>query len=142
MDLGLAGRVAIIGGSSRGIGKATAMALAREGASVTLCARHRDELDEAGAEIAAQAAEDRVLIVEADLVQPEDIHRVVEATLYQWDRIDVLVNNAGGSLAGQPLGIVDKDWLQAFDVNFFSITRMCREVVPAMRDRGWGRIVN
>lgn len=141
MDLGLAGRVAIVGGASRGMGRAIAAALVREGAAVTLCARRPAVLEQAAADLAAGAA-NRVLAVAADLSRPDDVARVVAETLTRWSRVDVAVNNVGGPPPGQPLGMSDAQWRDAFELNFFSVVRMCREVVPQMRERGWGRIVN
>lgn len=142
MDLGLAGRVAIVGGSSRGMGKATAAALVREGANVTICARHEDELQRAARDMAGGRWPERVLAVEADLSRAEDVQRVVARTVERWGRVDIAVNNIGGPSPGQPLGMSDEQWLEAFDLNFFSAVRMSREVVPLMRQRHWGRIVN
>jgi 3-oxoacyl-[acyl-carrier protein] reductase len=141
VDLGLAGRVAIVGGASRGMGRAIAAALVREGAAVTLCARRADVLAQTASELASEAPE-RVLAVAADLSRPDDVPRVVAETLARWGRVDVAVNNVGGPPPGQPLGLTDAQWRDAFELNFFSVVRMCREVVPHMRGRGWGRIVN
>jgi 3-oxoacyl-[acyl-carrier protein] reductase len=141
MDLGLAGRVAIVGGASRGMGRAIAAALLREGAAVTLCARRADVLTETASALEQEAA-GRVLAVAADLSRPDDVPRVVAQTLARWRRVDVAVNNVGGPPPGQPLGMTDAQWRDAFELNFFSVVRMCREVVPHMRARGWGRIVN
>lgn len=142
MDLGLAGRVAIVGGSSKGMGRAIAAALVREGANVTMCARHAADLEHAAREIAGQEAAARVLWVEADLSQAADVDRVVARTAERWGRVDIAVNNVGGPPPGQPLGMSDDQWLGAFDLNFFSVVRMCRAVVPLMRQQQWGRIVN
>ena len=141
MDLGLVGRVAIVGGASRGMGRAIAAALVREGAAVTLCARRADALAQTAAELERDAA-GRVLAVAADLSRPDDVPRVVAETLARWGRVDVAVNNVGGPPPGQPLGFTDTQWRDAFELNFFSVVRMCREVVPHMRAWGWGRIVN
>ena len=123
------------------MGRAIAAALVREGAAVTLCARRPDVLDEAAAAVGA-AAPERVLTVAADLSQPDDVPRVVAATVARWGRVDIAVNNVGGPPPGQPLAMTDDQWRAAFELNFFSVVRMCREVVPGMRARGWGRIVN
>jgi 3-oxoacyl-[acyl-carrier protein] reductase len=115
----------------------------REGAAVTICARGRERLDEAADEIIAICGdEDQVLVVEADLTQTEDVRRVVEATLIRWDRVDIAVNNIGGPPAGPAFSMSDEQWRAALDLSFFSAVRMSREVVPSMRDHGWGRIVN
>jgi 3-oxoacyl-[acyl-carrier protein] reductase len=133
--------VAIVGGASRGMGRAIAAALVREGARVALCARRPDVLTEAAAELGRDAP-DRVLAVPADLSRPDDVPRVVARTVERWGRVDVAVNNVGGPPPGQPLGLTDAQWRDAFELNFFSVVRMCREVVPLMQAGGWGRIVN
>ena len=96
MDLGLGGRVAIVGGSSKGMGRATALALAREGANVTICARHGDELERAATELRAATSAGQVLPVVADVSRTEDIKAIVQQTARRWGRVDVAVANAGG----------------------------------------------
>ena len=142
MDLGLSGRVAIVGGSSRGMGRATALALAAEGAQVVICARGAAALIEAREALTAIAKPEQVLALEADLGRAEDVERVVAATLARWGRVDITVNNLGGPPPGQPLAMTDEQWRAAFELNFFSVVRMCRLVTPSMRERGWGRIIN
>ena len=142
MDLGISGRVAIVGGSSRGMGKATAQALAREGANVVLCARNAEELDRAAEEIAAATNRDQVLPIAGDMSRQEDVTRVVDGAMQRWGHIDIVVNNIGGPPPGQPLEFTDNDWIAAFDLSFFSVVRMCRGVVPIMLRNRWGRIIN
>jgi 3-oxoacyl-[acyl-carrier protein] reductase len=142
MDLGLQERVAIVGGGSRGIGRATAAALLREGARVTICARGAEILERTAQDLAATADPERVFAVAADLSQPGDVSRVVAHTLERWGRVDVAVNNLGGPPIGPPLQMTDAQWLGAVEQSFLSVVRMCREVVPLMREGGWGRIVN
>jgi 3-oxoacyl-[acyl-carrier protein] reductase len=142
MDLGLAGRVAIVGGASRGMGRAIAAALLAEGARVAICARDTDALERAAADLAGRDGAARVLAVSADLARPDDVTRLVARTVERWSRVDVAVNNVGGPPPGQPLAFSDAQWLAAFELNFFSVVRLCREVVPGMRARRWGRIVN
>jgi 3-oxoacyl-[acyl-carrier protein] reductase len=142
MDLGIGGRVAVVGGSSKGIGKGIAHALVREQANVTICARHEQELELARQDLCAATPEARVLAVQADLSSADGVSRVVERTLERWGRIDIVVNNVGGPPPGQAAGFSDQQWLSAFELNFFSLVRMCREVLPVMRQRRWGRIIN
>jgi 3-oxoacyl-[acyl-carrier protein] reductase len=142
MDLGLHGRVAIVGGASRGIGRAAAAVLLREGASVVICARGAETLAEAARGLAGAATADRVLAVPADLARPDDVARVVACTVERWGRVDVAVNNVGGPPIGPALGMTDAQWLGAVELNFLSVVRLCRAVVPHMRRQGWGRIVN
>ena len=141
MDLGLGGRVAIVGGSSKGMGLASAVALAREGANVTLVARNGEELEAAAAEVRAASSDGQALPIAADLAQPGDIERVVRETTGRWGRVDVVVNNLGGPPPGQPTELTDEQWQAAMDLNFYSAVRMNRLVVPLMRERAYGRVV-
>jgi 3-oxoacyl-[acyl-carrier protein] reductase len=137
VDLALVGRVAIVGGSSKGIGLATAQALAREGALVTIAARHEEELQQAADAIGADAA----LALVADLSVPDDIQRVFDATIERWGHVDIVVNNLGGPPPGKLLDFDDDQWQSAFDLSFSSAVRMNRLVLPGMRERKHGRII-
>jgi len=140
MDLGLAGKVAIVGGSSRGIGRAVALALAQEGCGVVICARGQEELEAAAAEIRAKTGA-RVLPVVCDMADHEDIRRMVRQTAEAFGRIDILVNNAGGPPLGTFDDFSDAEWQKAIDQNFLSAVRTTREALPFLRKRG-GRIIN
>jgi 3-oxoacyl-[acyl-carrier protein] reductase len=140
VDLGLKGRVALVGGSSRGLGKASALALAREGARVTICGRTEAELDAAAEEIRRESGSE-VLAVQADLATAEGVQTVVEATVERFGGIDVLVNNSGGPAPGSFPDLTDDDWRQAFEVVTLNFVRFVREVTPHMRDKRWGRII-
>jgi len=142
MELGIEGRVALIGGSSKGLGKATAIALAREGVKVVICARGAEELTRTASEIASATSEDRVLFVQADLSKHEDVNKVVRFAVERFGRLDILVNNAGGPPQGIPSALTDDQWLSALDLNFFSTVRLCRAALPYMRRQQWGRIIN
>jgi 3-oxoacyl-[acyl-carrier protein] reductase len=140
MDLGLNGKVALVAASSKGLGKASALALAREGARVTICARHLAGLETAAAEIrAATGAE--VLAVPADLATPAGIRDVMVAANDRFGGVDVLVDNSGGPAIGRFADLTDEDWVRAFEVVTLNFVRFVREVVPHMRAQGWGRIV-
>ena len=141
MDLGLDGKVALVAASSKGLGKASALALARERARVTICARTQADLDAAADEIRSETNAD-VLAVSADLTTAEGIRRVVASTMERFGGVDVLVNNSGGPAAGGFWDhTADEDWLQAFRVVTLNFVRFVREVVPHMREKKWGRIV-
>jgi NAD(P)-dependent dehydrogenase (short-subunit alcohol dehydrogenase family) len=141
MDLGLAGRAAIVTGSSRGIGRAVAERLCREGANVALCARNRGSLEEVRAAL-GRLGGGQVLAVEADLTEPGAPERVVEAAASAWGRIDILVNNAGAA-RGIPFDDLTEDlWLESLRLKLFGYLRMARLVLPHLRKNGWGRIVN
>jgi len=140
MDLGLAGKVAIVGGASRGIGRAVALALAQERCSVAICARGQEELEAAAAEIRAQT-DAQVLPVVCDMADHDDIRRLVRQTAEAFGRIDIVVNNAGGPPLGTFDDFDDADWQRAIDQNFLSAVRTTREARPLLRKRG-GRIIN
>jgi len=141
MDLGIVGRVAIVTGASRGIGRAVAERLCREGASVALCARNRESLAEAQRALEALGG-GRVLAVEADLTEPAAAERVLEVTAGAWGRIDILVNNAGAA-RGIPFDDLTQElWLENLQLKLFGYLHMARLVLPHLRRNAWGRIVN
>ncbi len=140
MDLGLDGRVAIVAASSKGLGRASALALAREGARVTICARDEEALERAAEQIRGETGSE-VLAVTADLTRAEDIERVVAETVARFGRLDVLVANSGGPPPGTFAELADEDWRRAFELVTLGFVRSVRAVVPHMRARGWGRIV-
>jgi 3-oxoacyl-[acyl-carrier protein] reductase len=129
-----------VGGSSRGIGKAIALALAQEGCDVAICARGDDALKTTAEEIRSQTGA-RILPLVCDMSSYDDIKRLVRETAKTFGRIDIVVNNAGGP----PLGIFDdfseQEWQQAVDQNFLSAVRTTREALPHLRRQG-GRIIN
>jgi len=142
MDLELAGKVAIVTGSSRGLGLASAAALAAEGCLVTLCARTRTTLESAAAAVSARAGGgDRVLAVEADLSTTAGVEAVVDRTVNRFGGVDVLVNNLGVARGADLLGTTDADWQEAFDQTLFPAIRATRLVVPHMQKRGGGAVV-
>jgi 3-oxoacyl-[acyl-carrier protein] reductase len=140
VDLGLNGKVALVAASSKGLGKASALALAREGARVTICARDPAALDAAAGDIRAETGAE-VLAVPADLTSAEDISAVVAATGERFGGVDVLVNNSGGPRIGSFGDLSDEDWRQAFETVTLNFVRFVRAVVPHMREQQWGRIV-
>jgi len=145
MDLGISGRRAVITGGSLGIGRATAAALAAEGVDVAIVARDRARLERVADELSSGAASNaggRVVAVAGDMGSAGDILRVVDEANAALGGIDILVNNAGSSPAGRIEDLEDEAWLKAFELKFMGYMRMCRAVLPAMRERGWGRIVN
>jgi 3-oxoacyl-[acyl-carrier protein] reductase len=140
MDLGLNGKAALVAASSKGLGKASALALAREGARVTICGRTEADLQAAADEIRGETQAE-VLTVQADLTKAEDIHGVVAATVEHFGGVDVLVTNSGGPTPGKFHDLTDEDWQQAFELVTLGFVRFVREVTPYMREKGWGRIV-
>jgi len=140
MDLGLAGKVAVVGASSRGLGRASALALAREGARVTICARTEADLEVAAADIRAQTGGE-VLAVPADLTTAAGVDSVVAATVERFGGVDVLVNNSGGPALGKFGDFTDDDWRQGFEVVTLNFVRFVRAVLPHMREQRWGRVI-
>ena len=141
MDLGLNDRVAIVGGGSKGLGRACADSLAQEGAKLVICSRNARELDQAAEEISAAAGVE-VLAVPADLSKLEDIQTMVKRTVDHFGRLDILVNNSGGPPAGSAIDTTEEVWCQSVDMALMFFIRMSREAVPHMKNGGWGRIVN
>ena len=140
MELGLTGKVAIVGGSSRGIGKAIALALAQEGCDVAICARGEDELKTTAEEIRSQTGA-RVLPLVCDMSSYDDIQRLVRETAKTFGRIDIVVNNAGGPPPGTFDDFSEEEWQKAIDQNFLSAVRTIREALPHLRRQG-GRVIN
>lgn len=141
MDLGLKGRSAIVCAASKGLGRATALSLAREGARVAICSRSDSAIRAAAKDIAAATGSDIVPIV-ADVSLAADCDRLVAEAAKQLGGIDILVTNTGGPKSGLFTTFSDQDWTEAIDSVFMSVVRLCRGVVPYMRARGGGRIIN
>jgi 3-oxoacyl-[acyl-carrier protein] reductase len=141
MDLGLKERVAIVAASSRGLGKACAMELAREGARVVICARDYERLQAAAEEI-DKATGGQVLPIGTDLTDDAQIRHMADEALRRFGRIDILVTNNGGPPAGYYDDFDDDAWLAAHQLTLMSAVRLIRAVLPAMRAQQWGRIIN
>jgi 3-oxoacyl-[acyl-carrier protein] reductase len=142
MDLGLKDKVAIVTGSSRGLGLASAKALAAEGCHVTLCGRTEATLLGAAREVASIAGgDDRVLAVRADLTQAVGVQRVIDDTVQRFGGLDVLVNNIGLGRGGGLLETSDAEWQEAFDQTLLPAVRASRLAVPHMTRRGAGSII-
>jgi 3-oxoacyl-[acyl-carrier protein] reductase len=141
MDLGLKYKVALVAAGSRGLGRAVAEELAAEGASLVLCARDAATLAETTASIADQTGA-HVLGVPADVTDPRQVKQLVASGLERFGRIDILVTNAGGPPAGRFEHLTQEQWEQATRLTLFSAVHLAREVLPGMRTRRWGRILN
>ncbi len=142
MDLQLAGKVAIITGSSRGLGLASARALVAEGCHVCISARGAEALAAAASELSAAAsAPAEVLAVAADLATEAGIREVVDATMARFGGVDVLVNNVALARGGDIVTTSDAEWQEAFDQTLFPAIRATRLVVPSMRARGGGAVI-
>ena len=140
MELGLKGKIAAVTGGSDGIGRATAMRLAREGAHVAICARRQEPLDKVAAELRQTGAQ--VLAVSEDMSRKADVERFIKAVIGQFGRIDILVNNAGTSARGKFLEIEDDAWSSDLELKVFGAIRCTRLAVPYMKKQGGGRIIN
>jgi NAD(P)-dependent dehydrogenase (short-subunit alcohol dehydrogenase family) len=141
MELGLRGKVAIVTGASKGIGKAIAEALAAEGVHLALCARGQSLLEEVAAAL-RQRTDVQVLPVAADLSTLAGVQTLVRATLHQFGSVDILVNNAGAIRPGSLLSKPDEDWQTDWALKVFGYVRLTREIFPLLRDKGGGRIIN
>jgi 3-oxoacyl-[acyl-carrier protein] reductase len=140
VDLGLGGKVALVAASSRGLGRAVAEELAREGARLVLCARGEAALRETATAIRAAGA--AVEAVAADVSRPDDVARVVEAGVRAFGRVDILVTNGGGPPAGPFEAHSAEAWREAVRQNLDSVVELTRAVLPGMKERRWGRIIN
>jgi len=141
MELGLKGKIAVITGGSKGIGLATALLLAAEGAEVAIVAREEESLRSAAEQIKEQTGKE-VLTISADVSQPEDVTRAVEQTVARFGGVNILVNNAGTS-AAEPFDQVETDtWTADLDLKLLGAVHFARAVLPHMRKAGGGAIVN
>ena len=141
MELGLEGKIALVTGGSRGIGKGIARGLAREGCDVSICSRDEEVLAAAAAEIAAETGRD-IAPFKADLMKTADADAMVAATMDRFGRIDILVNNAGAAPGGVLEYLTDEHWEQAIGLKFMGYVRVTRAVMPHMQAAGRGRVVN
>ena len=141
MDFGLRDKVAIVTGSSDGIGLVTARTLAREGARVVVCARREAKLLEARDEIVKETGAE-VFAVQCDVRKLDDVQRLVTETLQRFGSIDILINNAGSVPSIKFTDVTDAQWYDYLERKLMGFLRMAREVVPHMQKAGWGRIVN
>jgi 3-oxoacyl-[acyl-carrier protein] reductase len=141
MDLGFAGKVAVVTGGSRGLGRAAAEALIAEGANVVVCARGEDALTRAAADLQARASGGaRVVAVAADVSTEAGVKNVIDAAIAAFGRIDVVINNVGLARGADLEATTDADWQEAFDQTLFPAIRMSRLAVPHLRKQG-GAIV-
>lgn len=141
MDLGLQGKIAIVAASSKGLGRAVAMTLAREGALVTVNGRHAETVAKTAADIRAEGGD--VIEVVGDMTNADDIKRLVDETVAKRGGLDIMVCNAGGPPAGTFRDFPeDQAWLDAVNLNLMSTVRLSRAAVPHIEARGGGSITN
>ena len=139
MDLGLTGKVAMVSGASRGLGRAMAHALADEGMHLSVCARTRDALNEAVVELSRAGS---AVGFVGDITSPEDAQKWVDETVARFGGVDVLVNNAGGARPGALAELPESAWQAEFDLNLFAPVRLARLCAAHMERRGGGSIIN
>ena len=144
MDLGLSGRACVVTGASRGIGRETARLLCAEGASVLLVARNEAQLAEATEEVAAAGAQagGRAAHAALDITREEAAAHILAAAEQDFGTLDVLVNNAGAARWRDLVEVTDEEWRAAYELNVIAPMRVMRAALPAMEERGWGRVVN
>ena len=142
MDLGLKGRVAIVGGSSRGMGRVIASVFAQEGASVTISARTEADLRQTEIELARLGSQQHVLAIPADLSVARDIRRVVRDTFNRFGQIGILVTHVADRPTGRTSEFDDETIMTSLERAFLSAIRIAREVIPYMKQQRWGRIIH
>ncbi len=136
----LQGQVALVTGASSGIGEATALALAAEGAKVALAARRVDRLEGLARRIAESGGE--ALALACDVADAEQVGRTVQAVQEKWGRLDILVNNAGISVLGPILGADTEEWRRVFDINVLGLMYATHAALPLMKEQGGGHVIN
>ncbi len=141
MNLGIKDKTALVTASSRGLGKAIALQLSREGANVAICARGKEELFKTKKEIADRAG-GQVIAQAADVTDKSQIKKLVKRVIEEFGSIDILVCNAGGPPSGMAEDVGLNDYREALELNLLSTVNLCYETMPAMKKQNWGRIVN
>ena len=141
MDLGLKGKIALVAASSRGLGRAVAEELATEGASLILCSRKAETINQTANEIATATGAD-LLALPCDVSKSDEVARLVQSGIERFGRIDVLVTNGGGPPAGPFESFSQEQWEAATRLTLFSAIELARQILPGMKERRWGRILN
>jgi 3-oxoacyl-[acyl-carrier protein] reductase len=141
MDLELKGKVAIVGGGSKGLGRACADVLAQEGMKVAICSRSQADLDKAAKEIQGASGGD-VFAFAGDLDKNETVKELVAATVERFGRLDVMINNSGGPPLARAHNATEEQWATAVQRSLFFFARMSREAIPHLKKQGGGRIIN
>src|SRR6266508_2922548 len=141
MDLKLTGKTALVTGGSEGIGKGIALALAKEGVDVAICARRKEPLEATATEI-ARATNRKIVAIPADLTKDDDAKNFVEQGHKALGRVDIMINNAGSAPGGVIEHLTEADWAQSLQLKFMGYVRCLRYVLPIMAKQGGGRVVN
>ena len=140
MDLGITGKVALITGGNRGIGKASAVELAKEGCHVAITGRNEADLEAAQKEFQSYGV--KALAIAADMEIAAEVEKAVHETYASFGHIDILFNNAGHSKPCTPISSTDEDWVSQLNIHLMACVRTCRLIVPKMIEQKWGRIIN
>jgi 3-oxoacyl-[acyl-carrier protein] reductase len=141
MIINLSGKTALVTASSKGIGFGISKALLEAGANVCICSRNEENLKGAERELASRASE-RVFALPGDISEAGFVDQLVKRIHERFGTIDILVNNSGGPPAGETMSITEEQWLAAINSNLLSVIRLSKLVIPGMKEKGWGRIVN
>jgi 3-oxoacyl-[acyl-carrier protein] reductase len=141
MDLQLQGKTALVTGGSEGIGKGIAIALAKEGVDIAICARRKDVLEATASEI-ARATNRKVVAIPADLRKDSDAKQFIERAHNELGRVDIMINNAGSAAGGVIEHLTEDDWEKGLQLKFMGYVRCLRYVLPLMVKQGGGRVVN
>ena len=141
MDLGLKNKVAIVAASSKGLGRAVALELAKEGARISMCSRNREQIRQAAEFIHAETGAE-VYYEQVDVSRGDEVRTFVTNTINRFGDINILVTNAGGPPSGLFVSLRPQDWMAAFHLNLMSVIQLCAEVIPHMQRKRWGRIIN
>ena len=141
MDLGLKDKIALVAAASKGLGKAVAWELAREGATVAICSRNPETLHKTQEQIASDTGQ-TVRSYLADVTYKKQIQDLVANIVGEFGRVDILVTNAGGPPSGQIEDVSPEDYSSALKLNLMSTVYLCYEVLPFMKKQGWGRIIH
>jgi 3-oxoacyl-[acyl-carrier protein] reductase len=142
MDLGIAGRVAMVAAASKGIGRAVALSLAREGCPVSICARDPEALEAARGELSKAVAPGGSFAFPCDVMKKEELEAWHAETVAALGLVDILVTNTGGPPAAKFEDLTEEQWRRGVDSTLLNVVRLCRLVLPEMRRRRWGRIVH
>lgn len=141
MNLELKNKVVLIAGASQGIGYATALAFAREGAKVAICSRDKKKIEDAAKKIRQETTAE-VLAMAIDLTQASEIQAWVSSVLQQFEKLHICITNVGGPPKGSFIDLDDNKWQEAFDLTLMSAVRLSRAVIPTMQKQHWGRIIH
>jgi 3-oxoacyl-[acyl-carrier protein] reductase len=142
MELGIEGRVAMVAAASKGIGKAIAVGLAEEGCRVSICGRSQENLDAARHDLQAYVGPQDVLTVVADVSKATDLEDWYKHTIDRYGTVDILVTNTGGPPAAKFMDLTDEQWEAGVQSTLMNVVRLCKLVIPTMKEKGWGRIIH